>query len=148
MIKSGESPGFYGSYQRTIVILKLFPVLRAILICASLIGWCQWASGQSACVSEHDVDRMLTQAKGSTKRSANPELHDALLKLKEDGDRLFQNAFIDLSKDDRVTERMRSFRERNTSELCPVLQKFGWPGADIAGPDGEAAAFFLLKNSS
>jgi VWFA-related protein len=122
--------------------------LAVILICTSIVAWSQLASGQTSCLSNDDVKRMLTQVNAARTESLNQELKNTLLKLKEEGDKRFQDAVAETRRDDALTGRMRAFRENNTAQLCPMLKKYGWPGADLVGQDGEAAAFFLLKNSS
>jgi Ca-activated chloride channel homolog len=122
--------------------------LKVILTCTSIIALSQLASGQTSCLSNDDVQRMLAQESASRSVSLNKELKDTLLELKEKGEKRFQKAVEESRRDDTLTARTRAFREENTIRLCPILKQYGWPGATLVGRDGEAAAFYLLKNSA
>lgn len=91
---------------------------------------------------------MLAQVNSSPKVSLNKKLRDTLLKLKEKDQKSFQESITENRKPDAMMNRMKTSRDKNTAQLCPLLKEFGWPDANLVGPDGVAAAFYLLKNSS
>lgn len=127
---------------------KLPTFLIVILTCMSIIAGSRLASGQTSCLTNDDVKNMLAQVSESRSESLNKELKDTLLKLKEKGEKRFQEVIAESRRDDALMARTRAFREENTTHLCPILKQYGWPSAALVGRDGEAAAFFLLKNSS
>lgn len=72
---------------------------------------------------------MLAQVKEPSTVSIDVKLRDELLKLESKGEE-------------------RKFKAKNTVRLCAILARVGWPSAALVGRDGQAAAFFLLQNSS
>ena len=69
---------------------------------------------------------MLAPVKEPSSVSLDVKLRDELLKLEAKGED----------------------KAKNTTPLCAILGRVGWPSAALGGRDGQAAAFFLLKNSS
>lgn len=129
-------------------VSKFIVLVTGIVIAVFLSGWSSSPAAQTGCLSDEDVKRMLTQINSSPSQSVNQGLRDQLLKLKAQGDKRFQDAVEEARRDGAGNERMRAFREKNTTQLCPILMTYGWPNLALVGRDGEAAALFLLKNSS
>ncbi|HEU4770076.1 MAG TPA: VWA domain-containing protein [Pyrinomonadaceae bacterium] len=77
----------------------------------------------------------------------NPTLRDELLKLQARGMKSFGDP-LTFGTDISDSDGLRKFREKNTTHLCRILKRFDWPSTALVGRDGQAAAFFLLKNSS
>lgn len=127
---------------------SLKTTFRILLSVTFLLLWSVAIVGQVRCLSDDDVKKMLAQVNSQHKLSFNKKLSQHLLKLKEKDRERLQDAIQVDQKADALRKRMRAAREKNTTELCPVLREFGWPTVDLVGQDGVAAAFFLLKNSS
>lgn len=123
-------------------------VLLVLVAVASALACPPRARAQDGCLSEGDVKAMLARVKSSQAAPPNAKLREKLLKLREEGRKDFQDAAPDARKGDELLKRLRASREKNTARLCPLLKEFGWPGPDLVGRDGVAAAFYLLKNSS
>ncbi len=103
---------------------------------------------QTKCLSDVDIKRMLDQANSSRVEPFNKELQDTLLNLKQKSEKRFAQTIAKNRTDEVLMDRMRASREENTAKLCPILKQYGWPSADLVGPQGVDAAFFILKNSS
>jgi len=84
------------------------------------------SAAQTSCVSQRDVAKMLAPVKEPSSVSLDVKLRDELLKLEAKGED----------------------KAKNKAQLCAILGRVGWPNAALVGRDGQAAAFFLLKNSS
>jgi VWFA-related protein len=125
---------------------KAFPLV--LLAVAAALACPRAAVAQDGCLSEGDVRAMLARVNSATPAPPDAKLRESLLKLREEGRKDFQNTAPDTRQEDEVMKRLRASREKNTARLCPLLKESGWPGADLVGRDGVAAAFYLLKNSS
>src|SRR2546428_13583182 len=122
-------------------------ILRFLIAVASLSIWSQSISGQGTCLSEDEAKRMLAQVNSPQTVSLNAKLRDQLLKLKEDDQKSVEESIDENKKPDAVMKRFRKSREKNTSRLCPILKRVGWPTTDVGGEDGvPVALFLLLKN--
>lgn len=97
------------------------------------------SAAQTSCLSTSDRARILAQV--TNPGSFNPALKDELLKLQAKDEKRLADAIANGREDNR-------FREENTGHLCVILKRFGWPTAALVNRDGQAAAVFLLKNSS
>ena len=49
--------------------------------------------------------------------------------------------------DDGYEPRMARVHARNAQRLRRVIKSFGWPGADLVGPDGAEAAWLVLQHA-
>ncbi|MEO8436156.1 MAG: VWA domain-containing protein [Pyrinomonadaceae bacterium] len=91
---------------------------------------------------------MLAQVESPQNVSLNKKLQEKLLKLREKDQKRLREDILENRKSDDMLARMKSSREKNTLELCPILKEFGWPTIALVGPEAAAGAFMLLKNSS
>jgi Ca-activated chloride channel family protein len=128
--------------------VSLKTILSVLLTVASAFLCSDAVRGQAKCLNEDDIKRMLTQVNSSSSVSPNKKLRETLLKLKEKDQKSFQESITENRKADALMDQMRTSRDKNTAKFCPILKEFGWPGTNLVGQDGVAAAFYLLKNSS
>jgi hypothetical protein len=91
---------------------------------------------------------MLAQVNSSNAPPFNKKLSERLLKFKDEAQKGFQNTISENRKSEEVMKRIRTSRNKNTAQLCPILKEFGWPNSSLVGQDGVDAAFYLLKNTS
>jgi VWFA-related protein len=119
--------------------------LLVILAVVSALACPRTGVAQDVCPSGADVKAMLARVNSATPAPPDAKLRETLLKLKEEGVR---DSIPDGRKEDELRKRLKASREKNTARLCPILKEVGWPGADLVGRDGVAAAFYLLKNTS
>jgi VWFA-related protein len=122
--------------------------LLFLLAVASALACPRASAAEDVCLSDADVKAMLARVNSTQAAPPNGKLREKLLKLREEGRKSFRETAPDVRKEDEVMKRLRESRGKNTARLCPLLQEFGWPGADLVGPDGVAAAFYLLRNAS
>lgn len=106
------------------------------------------ARAQTKCLTDDELKRIIAQANSTQVVSFNQELQRKLIKLREKSQKRFNETIAERKTDEALKTRMRESREKNSAELCPILQLYGWPSAALVGLDGVDAAFFLLKNSA
>jgi Ca-activated chloride channel family protein len=128
--------------------ISLKTILSVLLSVASAFFCSDAVRGQSNCLNEDDIKRMLAQVNSPSSVASNKKLRETLLKLKAKDQKGFQESITENRKADALLDQMKTSRDKNTSQLCPILKEFGWPDANLVGQDGVAAAFFLLKNTS
>jgi Ca-activated chloride channel family protein len=122
-------------------ILTILLAVTSAFLCSHVVR------GQARCLNDDDVKRMLAQVNSSGNVSVNKKLRNTLLKLKAQDHKSIQESINEDREADGLLEQMRTSRNKNTAQLCPILKEFGWPDARLVGRDGAAAAFFLLKNT-
>ena len=127
--------------SRKAFLIILFAAV-AILFCSASVP------GQATCLTADDVKRMVAQVNAPRTAPFNKKLRDQLLKLGENDQKRFQDSIGDSVKSDALLKRIQISNLKNTAGLCLLLKEFGWPTADVAGNEGVAAAFALLRNSS
>jgi Ca-activated chloride channel family protein len=123
-------------------ILSVLLTIASVFLCSDVVR------GQARCLNDDDVRRMLAQVNSSRNVPLNKNLRDKLLKLKEKDQKSLQESINENYKANGLLEQMRTSRNKNTAQLCPILKEFGWPDASLVGQDGAAAAFFLLRSTS
>jgi len=123
-------------------------LLLFLLAAASALACPRAAAARDACLTDADVKAMLSRVNSAQTAPPNAKLRERLLSLKEEGLKTARDATLEARKGDELMKRLRASREKNAARLCPILKEFGWPGADLVGRDGVAAAFYLLKNGS
>jgi VWFA-related protein len=131
--------------KRALIVGQL---LAVITICTFVLLLPFRSSAQTSCLSAGDVTGILARVKESGTETFNLALKDELLKLQAKGEKRLADATANGREDNSDTDRMRIFRGENTANVCVILRRFGWPSAALVGRDGQAAALFLLKNSS
>lgn len=125
--------------------LILTNLLTSVGICIVVLLLPLQSSAQTSCLTTDDVTRITADVKKSGPELFNPKLRDELVKLHARATKHFGDA---LTVGPENTNGLRKFRGENTKHLCRILKSFDWPGKALAGLEGQAAAFFLLKNSS
>ncbi len=125
---------------------RTFPTVSIAIV--SLFSCLQSVVGQTSCLSNDDVKKMLVQVNSSQNVSPNKKLREELLKLAEKDQERLRNTIGETKKSEDLLKRMRTNREKNTLSLCPIVKEYGWPTAAVVGKDGVAAVLLLLKNSS
>ena len=130
------------------MVTILWHSLTGVGICILVLLLPFQSLGQTSCLSTEDVTRISGEVKTAGSKLFNPTLRDELLKLQAKGKKRFGDALTFDPENDSDTDGLRKFREENSTRLCKILKSFGWPGTALVGRDGQAAAFFLLKNSS
>lgn len=104
---------------------------------------------QDRCLSEDILKTMTAQVSSSPSVSLNQELKDRLLQMQEKEQKHFQEAIEEERREaGALPQQMRTYRKKNTAQLCSIFKTFGWPTVSLVGQDGVDAAFFLLKNTS
>ncbi len=132
----------------SIMSVDLSKTRFGILIAASfLFIGSQVAQGQPRCMTDHEVKAMIMQINSQQKVSLNNQLRKQLLELKDKNQKLFRYAAEENSQDAARLSKVDEARQNIAARLCQILKAFGWPTASLAGKDGAASAFFLLKNS-
>jgi VWFA-related protein len=127
------------------LILKQSLVIITICTVGLLLPF---GSSAQSCLSTGDVTRIRAQVKESGTESFDLALKDKLLKLREKSEKRLAEAIANGREDNGDMDRISALRKDNTAQLCVILKRFGWPSAALVGRNGQAAAFFLLKNSS
>jgi VWFA-related protein len=125
---------------------RTFPTVSIAIV--SLFLCVQSVVGQTSCLSNDDVKKMLVQVNTSQNVSPNKKLREELLKRAEKDQERLRNTIGETKKSEDLLNRMRTNREKNTLSLCPIVKEYGWPTAAVVGKDGVAAVLLLLKNSS
>jgi VWFA-related protein len=128
--------------------LNLTHLFAVVTICTFVLLLPFRSSAQTSCLRSGDVTKILAQVKNSRAGSFNPALRDELLKLQAKAEMRLADAIANGPESNSDTDRLRTLREDNMAHLCGILEKSGWPSAALVGRDGQAAALFLLKNSS
>jgi len=120
------------------------PALLTLLILIAATS----AFAQDKCLTADEIKRVTDQVEANTPRPLNKKLSEELLKLTSKQQQRVQESVEDNESGDTILKTLRTSREQNTSELCSIIKRFGWPTRDLVGEDGAHAAFFLLRNSS
>jgi Ca-activated chloride channel family protein len=123
-------------------ILDVLLAVTAALLCSHAVF------GQTSCLTDDELKRMLAQVESSTGPSLDQKLRDRLLKLKAKDQKDLRGIISETGKSEELIKRIRTNREKNAAQLCPILKEFGWPTVNLVGQEGVDAAFFLFKNSS
>ena len=127
---------------------RLSLLTLTVLLPLSIVVWPQSLSAQSSCLSPQDLDRIMLQIKTTKPTAINHELQDRLVSLRKARVKEFQLMVKEAREEDSREDLMEVFRKNDPDQLCSILKSFGWPTAALVGREGEAAAFFLLKNTS
>jgi VWFA-related protein len=77
----------------------------------------------------------------------NPKLHDELLKLALQTEKLIYSSIQENAPDDAAQSRLNEAVARNNARLCQILKEFGWPTTALVGQDGVSATLYLLRTS-
>src|SRR5258708_4565495 len=125
------------------------PISRSFLfVFVSFLVWAPLAFAQERCLSDEEIAKMVTQVNSPQGVMLNKKLRSELLKLRDRDQESVQKNIAATRKSEAMMNRMRASRAKNSAALCPLLKQFGWPTAALAGQDGEAAAFLLLRNGA
>jgi len=127
---------------------RLLPPFHLALLSLLILITATSAFAQNKCLTADDIKRVTDQVEANTPRSFNKNLSDELLKLTSKQQQRVQESVEDNKSGDTILQTLRTSREQNTSELCSIIKRYGWPTHDLVGEDGAHAAFFLLRNSS
>jgi VWFA-related protein len=103
--------------------------------------------GQSKCLSPEEAKTILAQVESPRPVAFNKKLQEELLKLAGKSERLIYNSIEEDRADDNSRKRIDEARRQDNTRLCQMLKNFGWPSSDLVGPDGVAAALYLVRNS-
>lgn len=77
----------------------------------------------------------------------NDELRKQLLALIEEDARVREELAADGSLFEGYHPRMEEVHRTNAAALRAIIQEHGWPGFDLAGEDGEEAAWRIVQHS-
>src|SRR5215471_20577404 len=127
---------------------RLSLLALTVLLPLSIVVWPQSLSAQSSCLSPQDLNRIMAQVKTTKPTAINHELKDRLLILRQARVKEFELMLKEAKEADSREDLMEAFRQNDPDQLCSILKNFGWPTAALVGREGEAAAFFLLKNTA
>src|SRR5258705_6793477 len=117
------------------------------LIAALLILLCVEATfSQSACLSNDEVKRMLTQISSQEKVSPNKKVRDDLLKWQDESREQFKE--IVSKSHEKLVKRGSEQREKNEVDILRILEEFGCPTKSLVGVEGVAGARSLLDKSA
>lgn len=78
----------------------------------------------------------------------NTKLTNLLLKLQKENRDTFAEGIRVGYKDENWRKRLSKNKEATSARLCEILKVNGWPTSSIAGVEGAAAAFNLLKSTA
>jgi len=90
---------------------------------------------------EHAVQRCQVQLDKFIKSLKEPALREELLRRLQDDQRIRLMPRPDMKEWQRIDADNAAFMKR-------VIEKHGWPGRSMVGPDGAQAAFFLVQHAA
>ena len=76
----------------------------------------------------------------------HPELRSELLSMAEADQSLRQDLSPERLQDTLLLIEMLASQAANANRMVEILDQFGWPGADLVGVDGAAAAWLLVQH--
>src|SRR5437764_12190952 len=106
------------------------------------------AFAQTSCLTADEIKRVSDQIAANDTRPLNKKLSNSLIKLSANKQQRLQDNVTDNKSGDTLIDTIRKSREKNTNDLCAIVNQYGWPTRDLVGDEGARAAFFLLRNSS
>src|SRR5947209_9236632 len=84
---------------------------------------------------------------GGATEVAHPALRAELLAMAAEDRRVWAELAADGSLFDGYHPRMAEVHRRNAARLTETLDRHGWPGRDLVGADGAAAAWLVLQHA-
>src|SRR5215510_10283975 len=99
--------------------------LQFLLVTCLVISSGSLGFAQTKCLGDDDIKRMIAQVKSPRSESLNKDLHEKLLKLKEKSLKGLEQSIGEGKRDEALMQQIRTSRERNTAELCPILKQYG-----------------------
>jgi hypothetical protein len=77
----------------------------------------------------------------------NPDLQQELLAMISEDDNLREQLAADGSLFEGYHPHMEHLHQKNTARLKSIIAVHGWPGSDLAGEEGEEAAWRIAQHS-
>jgi VWFA-related protein len=121
--------------------------VRIILTAFAIPALSQVALAQTTCLNTDAVNQMLAQIQSSQSPALNEQLHQELLNLAQKTHVHLNAAVAENQMPEIMKKTLAESRQENFVHLCSILKEYGWPSRGMAGEDGTAAAFLLLRNS-
>jgi VWFA-related protein len=117
-----------------------------VLLACGSIG--STATNAQSCVTPEEVKQMAARVESGTNAKYDKKLNEELLKMAQNHRELLQQIVDEDQKKKSDQDKLRKLNEKNTTKLCEILKKNGWPSTALAGQMGVLAAFHTLKNSA
>ena len=106
-----------------------------------------YVSAQSRCLGPEEVKAMVARLNSSQNATPNPQLHDELLRIAVQTEKLIYSSIEEEVPNDVSRSRLNEAVGRNNVRLCQILKEFGWPTSALVGQDGVSSTLYLLRNS-
>lgn len=104
------------------------------------------AFGQSKCVSDDEVKKIVDGINSQKNATFNKNLQQQLLQIKQDTGRIYAGMpRFSNDSEQQFEARLNQQREKNAASFCQILRQYGWASKAAVGADASdiASAIFL-----